>query len=160
MSEAVLYLLKFVLLGALYIFLARVVRVMILEMRTNREAPAGAPRQGIATTPASPPSVADRPVRRPPRELVVHAPESPPSVVQLSSAPLIMGRSPDAAIIIDDGYASDEHARIDRNGNGWAVEDLGSTNGTFVNGAKVSRITTLNSGDQIRIGKTRIEVRR
>lgn len=157
MSEAVLYLLKFVLLGAMYLFLARVVRAMVMEMRTSRE-PAVPARQGIVTTPATP--AQERPVRRPPRELVVHAPESPPSVVPLSSAPLIMGRSPSAAIVIDDGYASDEHARIDSNGNGWAVEDLGSTNGTFVNGAKVSRVTILNSGDQIRIGKTRIEVRR
>ena len=158
MSIAVLSLLKFVLLGALYLFLARVVRVMILEMRATRE-PAPV-RTGVTVpTPVDDPAPV-RPVRRPPRELVVHTPEGTPTVVQLAQESLLVGRSPHAVIVVDDGYASDEHASIAPDGNTWAVTDLGSTNGTFVNGAKITRVTTLHSGDQVRIGKTRIEVRR
>ncbi len=57
-------------------------------------------------------------------------------------------------------YVSDEHAEILPDDGGWAVRDLGSTNGTFLNGAKVTQPTPLATGDQIRLGKTRVEVRR
>lgn len=61
---------------------------------------------------------------------------------------------------LDDVYVSDEHALIAPTGDGWAVRDLGSTNGTYLNGAKVSQPTPLSAGDQLRLGKTRVEVRR
>lgn len=158
MPVAVLTALKLLLLLVLYVFLARVVRVMARDL-AGRATEDAKPHAGVAPlvpTPAPP----SRPVRRPPRELVVHAPDDPPRVVALDQDELSIGRSPDAGVVIEDGYASDEHALVAADNGGWLVRDLGSTNGTFVNGAKITGETTLHSGDQIRIGKTRIEVRR
>ena len=63
-------------------------------------------------------------------------------------------------MVVDDVYVSDEHAQVMPLDDGWVVRDLGSTNGTFLNGAKVTQPTALAAGDHLRIGKTRIEVRR
>ena len=156
--DTLLAVMKFVLLGLLYLFLFRVVRVMVLDLRGRRDTAPPA-RGGAVTVPTPAPS--SKPVRRPPRELVVHPPEGAPTVVRLDQSSMVLGRSPAAEVLVDDHYASDEHARIRSGDNGhWTVQDLGSTNGTFVNGAKVTSSTDLHSGDQIRIGKTRIEVRR
>jgi pSer/pThr/pTyr-binding forkhead associated (FHA) protein len=62
--------------------------------------------------------------------------------------------------VLEDVYVSDEHAEILPDDGGWSVRDLGSTNGTFLNGAKIHRPTPLAVGDQLRLGKTRVEVRR
>lgn len=154
--ETVLAVFKFALLGLLYLFLFRVVRVMVRELRGQPEPATARPTTGVAAAPTPSP----RPVRRPPRELVVHPPDGTPVVVRLDRAVLVLGRSPAAEVLVDDNYASDEHARVQSEDGRWTVDDLGSTNGTFVNGAKVTSTTDLHSGDQIRIGKTRIEVRR
>jgi hypothetical protein len=67
---------------------------------------------------------------------------------------VVLGRSADVDVVVDDVYVSDEHAEILADGGGWSVRDLGSTNGTFLNGAKVTRPTPLAAGDQLRLGKT------
>jgi hypothetical protein len=150
----VLTLLKFVLLALLYLFLLRVVRVIAADLfGTSRRKPPPA-RAPVAV--ATPP----RKVRRHPRELVVHPPNGRPEVVQLNGSGLTLGRSSVAAVVVDDVYVSDEHAQIVPGDDGWLVRDLGSTNGTFLNGAKVTQPTPLAAGDHLRIGKTRIEVRR
>lgn len=71
-----------------------------------------------------------------------------------------IGRSPKSNVIIDDTYASQEHARIYAGSNGsFCVEDLGSTNGTYVNGRRISYAWELRAGDRIKIGKTVFEFR-
>ena len=66
----------------------------------------------------------------------------------------------DAAIKLDDDYASTRHARIAWSGEDWCVEDLGSTNGTYVGNARITQPTPLQLGTQIRIGKTILELRK
>jgi pSer/pThr/pTyr-binding forkhead associated (FHA) protein len=78
----------------------------------------------------------------------------------LGDRTITLGRATGVDIPLDDVYASDEHAQIVPDDGGWSVRDLGSTNGTFLNGAKLTRVTPLASGDQLRLGKTRVEVRR
>lgn len=154
MSVAVLTVLKLVLLALLYLFLARTVRAVTADLygrrRRERRAP---PRPAVAAS-------EHRRGSRPPRELVVHPPDERPQVVPLDSQPVSLGRAPSMTVQLDDVYVSDEHALITPTDDGWAVRDLGSTNGTYLNGAKVTQPTPLSAGDQLRLGKTRVEVRR
>jgi pSer/pThr/pTyr-binding forkhead associated (FHA) protein len=71
----------------------------------------------------------------------------------------VIGRSPDADIVIDDPYASDFHVRLGFQDGEVMVHDLGSTNGTYVNGRRVTVPTTLGKGDSVQVGKTILEVR-
>jgi pSer/pThr/pTyr-binding forkhead associated (FHA) protein len=152
---ALLTLLKFVLLLLLYLFLARTLRAVVLDLYGPRKK---------ATTPArapvAPPPERPRKSRKIPREIVVHAPAGGAQTVGLSGRGLRLGRAGQADVLLDDVYVSDEHAEILPDDGGWSVRDLGSTNGTFLNGAKITRPTPLAAGDQLRLGKTRVEVRR
>tara|TARA_B100001123_G_C14488459_1_gene701288 strand:- start:32 stop:442 length:411 start_codon:yes stop_codon:yes gene_type:complete len=73
--------------------------------------------------------------------------------------PKVIGRSSDADIIIDDSYASEFHLRIGFQDGEVILNDLGSTNGTYLNGRRVSVPTAISSSDSIQIGKTIFEVR-
>ena len=155
MSVAVLTIFKLVLLVMLYVFIYRAVRTIIADLygprrRQSRSSPRSAPA----------PDAGSRRSRRPPRELVVHPPEGRPTVLQLDRERVTIGRSERVTVPVDDVYVSDEHALIAENDGDWTVRDLGSTNGTYLNGAKVTQPTPVSAGDQVRIGKTRIEVRR
>jgi len=74
-------------------------------------------------------------------------------------APAVVGRSQEADIIVDDSYASDFHFRIGQQEGRIVVNDLGSTNGTYVNGRRVTTPTSLSKGDSVQIGKTIFEVK-
>jgi pSer/pThr/pTyr-binding forkhead associated (FHA) protein len=153
---ALLTILKFVLLILLYLFLARVVKAVLADLYGPRRKPQAPPRPAVATpTPKS-----SRKSRKLPREIVVHPPSGRPSTHQLSGSGVILGRSGSATVVLDDVYVSDDHAELLPDDGGWSVRDLGSTNGTFLNGAKVTRPTPLAAGDQLRLGKTNVEVRR
>jgi pSer/pThr/pTyr-binding forkhead associated (FHA) protein len=79
--------------------------------------------------------------------------------VSLDSRPILIGRADDSTLVLDDDYASTRHARISQSGDDWYVEDLGSTNGTYLDRAKVSGPTKVPPGTPVRIGKTVIELR-
>ncbi|MCR6712160.1 MAG: FHA domain-containing protein [Demequina sp.] len=76
----------------------------------------------------------------------------------LSSAPVLIGRAPTCTLVIDDDYASARHCRIFPERGQWMVEDLGSTNGTFLGNQKVTDPVPLRRGDQVRIGATTLEL--
>jgi pSer/pThr/pTyr-binding forkhead associated (FHA) protein len=80
--------------------------------------------------------------------------------VSLDHAPLLVGRGSDAAIRLDDDYVSTRHARIAASGDQWFVEDLGSTNGTYIGSHRLTQPTSLQLGSQVRIGKTTLELRK
>lgn len=154
MPLSILTLFKLVLLAGLYLFIARVLRVVIADLYGPRRSKQARTRQPVAA-PAD-----QRKVRRHPRQVVVHHSAGQPEVVRLNGEAVTFGRSTVASVVVDDVYVSDEHAQVLRVEDGWVVRDLGSTNGTFLNGAKVTQPTALAAGDHLRIGKTRIEVRR
>jgi pSer/pThr/pTyr-binding forkhead associated (FHA) protein len=72
---------------------------------------------------------------------------------------MTIGRAPSCTIEVDDSYASAVHTRINQRDDGWYVDDLGSTNGTYLNRRKVSAPTRLAVGDQISVGNLTWEVR-
>jgi hypothetical protein len=77
----------------------------------------------------------------------------------LSDAQITIGRADDSNLVINDDFASTRHARLVPRGGQWYVEDLGSTNGTYLDRAKVTRPTPVPLGVPIRIGRTSIELR-
>ena len=153
MPVALLTILKLVLLALLYVFLARAVRAVTSDLYGSRKR-TEPPRPAVAQ--ASPP----RKSRKIPKEIVVHPPTGKPVVVPLEHEPITFGRGRSVTVPLEDVYVSDEHAEILPDDGGWSIRDRGSTNGTFLNGAKVTQPTPLAAGDQVRLGKTRVEVRR
>lgn len=79
--------------------------------------------------------------------------------LDLGDQPLTFGRATDNTIVLDDDYTSSYHARIVPRERGWAVEDCGSTNGTWVDRRRITSATLLQPGQRVRIGKTELEVR-
>lgn len=78
---------------------------------------------------------------------------------QLTASPILLGRAQEATIVLEDDYASGRHARLFPQGTRWFIEDLGSTNGTFLGEAQLTRAQPVELGQKIRIGKTVMELR-
>lgn len=78
--------------------------------------------------------------------------------LSLTSGSITVGRSPDSSLVVDDGYASSRHARFYRDANRIIVEDLNSTNGTWIGGVQITQPTVLPAGVPVTIGKTTMEV--
>lgn len=156
MPIELLTLMKFGLLALLYLFVARTVRTVGVELYGSRRRTTPlAPRPAVAA-----PVDTTRRSRKIPKEIVLHPLEGSPRVIGLRGHGLLFGRGDGVDVFVDDLYVSDEHAEILPDDGSWSIRDLGSTNGTFLNGAKVTRPTPLAAGDQLRLGKTNIEVRR
>ena len=113
-------------------------------------------RSGAAARAASRPSRASGV----PTQVVIVEGGNKGEAVSLDDAPLLIGRGNDAAIRLDDDYVSTRHARIANSGEQWFVEDLGSTNGTYVGTSRITQPTALQLGTQVRIGKTILELRK
>jgi pSer/pThr/pTyr-binding forkhead associated (FHA) protein len=150
----VLTVLKITLLVLLYFFVWRAVRAILADLYggTRRER-RGAARQAPST----------RPVRRgkgtPSKVVVIDERGSKAGTYKLAKT-LQIGRGPSSDIRLTDTYASTAHARITNRNGTWMVEDLGSTNGTYLNQRRVTSPAALAPGDRIRVGKTTLEVRR
>jgi len=154
MSELTLLLIRFAYLAILWIFVLSAISVIRSDMFGARvpEGPRGAaPRKN-----AKPP-----PKRRgSPTHLLVVEGGNAGERAELDRAPLLIGRGNDAAIRLDDDYVSTRHARVAAADDQWFVEDLGSTNGTYVGSVRITQPTTLTLGLQVRIGKTILELRK
>ena len=92
--------------------------------------------------------------------VVVHEPDgAKPRTFKLATS-MIVGRAPECDVKLDDTYASQQHARLFGRQGGWYVEDLGSTNGTFVNDQRLAAPALVQPGDKIRVGTTMLELKR
>jgi len=91
---------------------------------------------------------------------IVQGPRELMNVTVPVTGPVVVGRSPGADIVLGDDFVSGRHLRVAPAGDTIVAEDLGSTNGTLLNGAKLTRITTLAEGDAIDIGEVRLQVGR
>jgi len=94
----------------------------------------------------------------PPARLLVTAGPLKGTSLPLASAPVLVGRAATCTLVIDDDYASARHCRIFPERGQWMVEDLGSTNGTFLGNQRVTDPVPLRRGDEVRIGATIVEL--
>lgn len=144
-------------------FLALLWLFVLLAIRAARTDLLG-PRPPRVRAPAlAPRSAAPARVRRgrPPGRLLVTQGRLAGTSLPLGSSPILIGRAPDSTLVLDDDYASARHARLVPDGAGqWSVEDLGSTNGTYLDRTRVTSLTPLPPGVPLRIGKTVMELRR
>ena len=156
MSPFVLSVLKYALLALLYFFVFRAIRSVTLDVAGRRRG-RGAARPPAAA--AAPPARASK-GGKPPSQVVVHEPDAPkPRTVRLAASTQI-GRADVCAIRLSDTYVSQMHARLYGENGSWYVEDLGSTNGTFLNDRKVTQPVEVHAGDVVKVGKTVLELRR
>ncbi|QFG23097.1 FHA domain-containing protein [Actinomadura sp. WMMB 499] len=168
MSPFTLTLIKLAFLAVLWLFVIAAVGVIRADLFGSKAATRAASR---AASPR-PQKAAARPPRAPqpppqagaqqgaPTKLVVVQGERAGTVIDLTGVPITMGRANNSTLVLTDDYASTTHARIYAQDGQWIVEDLGSTNGTYLGRTKVSRPMPVPPGVPIRIGKTVIELRK
>jgi pSer/pThr/pTyr-binding forkhead associated (FHA) protein len=153
MQGLVLQLTRVGFLLLLWLFIWSVLRIL----RTDIYAPTGAVmvRRGLALRGSLLPNRGRHTVR----QLIVTEGALAGTRITLGTQPVLIGRADDSTLVLTDDYASTRHARISLRGSEWYVEDLGSTNGTYLDRAKVTTAVRVPMGTPVRIGKTVIELR-
>ncbi|MFD9813224.1 FHA domain-containing protein [Streptomyces sp. NPDC059080] len=174
MSELTLTVMRLGFLAVLWLFVIVAVQVIRSDLFGTRVTQRGAARRGGQEARAQRQSAAppqqrrqeggrgnNRQRRGAPTKLVVSEGTLQGTTVALQGQTISLGRAHDSTIVLDDDYASSRHARIypDRDGQ-WIVEDLGSTNGTYLDRNRLTTPTPIPLGAPIRIGKTVIELRK
>ena len=161
MNELSLTIIRVAFLAVLWLFVIAAIGVVRTDLLGGPSATTrrGKVRQAQAPRPGRP-SRAPRPGRGSPRILVVTAGALKGTSIDLAQQQITLGRADDATLVLNDDYASSRHARIFPQDGQWIVEDLGSTNGTYLDRQKVTRPMPVPPGVPIRIGKTVLELRR
>jgi pSer/pThr/pTyr-binding forkhead associated (FHA) protein len=155
--DQLLTFLKYIFLAVLYLFFLRVLRAVWIELREPKPAP-----------PADPPAVAGEPGdndsrrrKKGPLRLVVLEPTERRGQEFDLGEELTVGRAAGCGVaLMDDTFVSQLHARVFRRDGDYFVEDLGSTNGTYLNRKPVTAAVAMRKGDKLQIGKTTMEVRK
>lgn len=151
MSELLLSIVRIGFLLALWWFVISVVGVLRRDLQ--------APRDAKPLTPARTPN--QRPTlraRKSPINLVITEGTLVGTVIPLGTSPITIGRAPDSTIVLDDDFVSTHHARLVPSGKHWVVEDLGSTNGTWIGRDRVTKPVALPPRATLRIGRTSMEL--
>ena len=163
MPELVLDLLKYVFLAVLYIFIARAVRAIYLELRPQT-APSRGSERSYAPPPSRPPS---RRQRKAPRKAAIiegalkgktldlDDDGKPKERISITREPVVIGRLSSSDVVLSDPNVSRRHAELRRDSGRWTLVDLGSTNGTLVNG-KLAKEHALKDGDRIAFGTSEL----
>lgn len=158
MSEPLLTVLKLCLLVLLYLFFFRVLRAVWVEVRS--------PDQVLVPASAAPRETRRERIRRErgsakrngPQLTVLEPPEQRGRSYDLDGE-LTLGRAAGCRVVVDDTYVSQIHARVTQREDQILVEDLGSTNGTYLNRRRVSGPMVMNPGDRLQVGNTVLEMR-
>ena len=160
MTEFGLTLLRLSFLAGLWLFVIVTVLILRRDLAQPRDAPPAAASTPKRTRQARAPK-APKPAKVPrsagPSLAVVEGPLAG-TVIPLGSAQITIGRAPDSTIVIDDDFASSRHARVYPSEGAWIVEDLGSTNGTWIDRTRITSPTALPSGAPLRIGRTTLQL--
>lgn len=137
MPDLLLTLLRLIFLGLVYLFVWQIARSIATHL-------------GIGST---------RHTRRSGTRIAVVKSDTQSGLSFTVTDSMVLGRSDEADLLLDDPYASDFHLRLATRDGRLVVSDLGSTNGTYVNGRRVTTPVDLNRGDAVQVGKTVMEVR-
>ena len=161
MNALTLTLIRVAFLAVLWLFVIAAIGVVRTDLLGTVAAKArrGRSKPAPMQQPPRPPRPT-KPGRGTPRFLVVTEGGLSGVSIDLTDQQITMGRANDATLVLNDDYASTYHARIFPQDGQWLVEDLGSTNGTYLDRQKVARPTPVPVGVPIRIGKTVLELRR
>ena len=135
-----IWVLRLIFLAMLYAFLWMVVRALVRDLR----------------------AAAREPTAELGRLLIVASPSGEPAAGAAFALDAItsLGRDVNNSIVLDDEFVSTTHAALTYRGRAWYVEDLGSTNGTFVNGSQVDGLAPIAFGDEIQVGQVRLRLER
>jgi len=135
-----LWVVRLVFLALLYLVLARVIRSLLRDLRAAAQEP---------TTSLG-------------RLIVLESPGGEPATGLSFDLDAIttLGRDVNNAIVVEDPFASSEHAVLTFRGRGWYVEDTGSTNGTYLNGRRIEDVAAMGYGDEMSIGQVRLRLER
>ncbi len=134
-----LWIVRILFLALLYLFLFAVVRVLLRDLRAASRGPAELGRLVVLASPRGEPQ---------------------PGASYPLDAVTSLGRDVNNGIVLDDPFASAEHAVLTFRGRNWYLEDLASTNGTFVNGVPVDGLAPLGFGDEVQVGEIRFRLDR
>jgi pSer/pThr/pTyr-binding forkhead associated (FHA) protein len=157
-SELALLLVRLGVLALVWLFVFLALRVIRLDVYGPRVPRAGRQATAPAPKPAQQPN--PKPTKKLARHLVITAGSLAGTSIELDNAPVTIGRAPDSTLVLTDDYASSHHARLVPRDGQWLVEDLGSTNGTYLDKTKVTTPTPIPNGGKVRIGKTVLELRK
>ncbi|MEP7193638.1 MAG: FHA domain-containing protein [Actinomycetota bacterium] len=170
MSELTLTAIRLVFLALLWIFVFSIVGVLRGDLYGTRVLTRG--KTGGSRSPAAKPVAKAPPTatpagpraspagRRQPTSLTVTQGSLVGTTLSLIDSGVLLGRNPECTLVLDDDFASGRHARIYRRDGAWFVEDLGSTNGTYLGSDKLTKPMPLEVGSSLRIGKTIFELRK
>jgi len=156
MSELTLFLIKISYLAILWIFVLSAISVVRSDMFGARM-PTSA-REAAAPKTRRQPKQKTR--KGSPTHVLVVDGANKGDRAELAQAPILIGRGADAAIRLDDDYVSTRHARIAASGDQWFVEDLGSTNGTYLGSQRITSPVPIGLGIAVRLGKTIVELQK
>jgi len=166
-SDLALTLLRLGFLILLWVGVFAIIGVLSRDLRAPRDAKPAGMAPAIAAAPPTPQSKksakAPRAAKRKrgaPTMLVVTEGALSGTVVPLGSAPITMGRASDSTLVLDDDYASNRHARLYPHEGKWIVEDLGSTNGTWIERTRITSPTVIPNNVPLKVGRSTMELRR
>lgn len=163
-SEITVTILRFAFLALLWLFVFMILSAARRDLGVGRNFQTARAEQATFTPTNTAPqqhapqNSAPKPPSRP-SLLVITDGEQAGAMMRLTDQPVTIGRAPDIEVSLQDDYSSGRHARLFPQGSRWFLEDLGSTNGTFVNGTKLTRATPLEVGTDFRVGRTTMQLR-
>jgi pSer/pThr/pTyr-binding forkhead associated (FHA) protein len=153
-SELTLTVLRLGFIAVLWVFVLAVAGVMRADLFGQRVTQRSKPPKS-APKPAAP-----KTKKGTARTLVVLEGSLAGTPIALSDQAVTIGRAPDSTLVLDDDYVSSRHARLVPQQGRWLIEDMGSTNGTYLDRTRISVPTVVPLGTPIRIGKTVLELRK
>ena len=173
MSELTITLLRLGYLALLWVLVLFAIGVLrrdlygtrITDRRRRKAAVPAAAAAAVATEPARPETAPTRIPRSTrsgggPGRLVVTEGPLRGTIIPLGASSVLIGRAPGCTLVLDDDYSSSRHARIFPQNGQWFVEDLGSTNGTYVADQRVEAPTPVPTGTPVRVGQSVLELQR